>query len=307
MGRIVVIGSLNVDLVVQVPRLPVPGQTVTGDRLRTFSGGKGANQAVAAARLGGDVSMVGRVGGEPFGAMLLSGLQENGVDTGAVSRDPDEPSGTALILVEAGGQNTIALAPGANNAVGDADIALALNRLDRGDFLVLQLEIPLATVRRAIIGARRRGARAVLNAAPAARIEPDILKGLDVLVVNESEATAIFGIAVQDLPTAHQAVRAAAAAGVRLAVVTVGASGAVFSRGGDSRQVSAFDIEAVDATAAGDAFVGALVVALDHGLDAEEAVRFANAAGAATAAGHGAQSSLPTRDDLRRLFQVELP
>ena len=307
MGRIVVLGSLNVDLVIQVPHLPVPGQTVIGDRLQRFSGGKGANQAVAASRLGGDVSMVGRVGVDAFGSMLLGELQENGVDTTAVSLDPGEPTGTALILVEAGGQNTIAIAPGANSAVREPEVALALDRLDSDAFLVVQLEIPLASVRAAVLGARRRGARTLLNAAPAASVDPEMLRDLDVLVVNESEAAAMFGIAVQDLQTAHQAARAAASAGVLLAVITLGASGAVFSRGADSSHVPAFSTEAVDATAAGDAFVGALVVALNHGLQAADAVRFANAAGAAAAAGRGAQSSLPTRDDLRRLFKVELP
>ena len=306
MGRIVVLGSINVDLVVQVPKLPMPGHTVLGDRLRQLAGGKGANQAVAAARLGGDVSMVGRVGDDDFGAMLLDELRKSGVDTAAVCRDPEQPSGAALILVESGGQNTIAVAPGASSKVGEPDVSRALDRLDSGSSLVIQLEIPLAAVRSAIAGAARRGARTVLNAAPPTHLGAGLLKGLGVLVVNESEATEMFEIAVDDHESARRAAQAGAAFGVLLTVVTLGASGAVFCRGRDSAHVPGFVVDAVDSTGAGDAFVGALAVALDRGLGDLQSVRIANAAGAAAVLGYGAQSSLPTAEDLRRLFDVEL-
>lgn len=289
----------------RVPRLPAPGQTVLGDRLERFGGGKGANQAVAAARLGGAVSMVGRVGKDDLGSMLLDGLQKFGVDTHAVAQDPAEPTGAALILVEPSGENVIAVAPGANAQVSETDVA-TLDLLDPSAWLVVQLEIPLAAVRSAVPGARHRRARVLLNAAPPAQIGADLLNGLEVLVVNESEASAIFQVPVVDIDTACQAARTGAAAGVALTVITLGPAGAVFCRDGQCRHVPGFPVNAVDATAAGDAFAGALAVALDQRLDTDQAVRFANAAGAASVLSPGAQSSMPSPEDLRRLFDIEL-
>src|SRR5215472_5847483 len=171
---IVVLGSLNVDLVTHVPALPRPGETVLGDRLRTFAGGKGANQAVAAARLGGRVAMIGRVGGDGGGDSLLRQLERDGVDTAGVERDGQEPTGAALIMVGAGGENLIAVAPGANGRVGAADVERALSAAGPGGLLVLQLEIPMEAAAHALRGAASRGRRAVLNAAPAAALAPEL-------------------------------------------------------------------------------------------------------------------------------------
>jgi ribokinase len=293
---IVVLGSLNVDLVTRVAVLPGPGETVLGDRLLTFSGGKGANQAVAAARLGGLVAMVGRVGRDAGGDTLLRQLSLDGVDATGVSRDADEPSGAALIMVGADGENLISVAPGANGRVGDAEVERALRSAGRDGLLVLQLEIPRPAAVRAI----GEGTRVLLNAAPAAPLPLELLRGLEALVVNESEAAALLG---RPLPGV-EAARALRAAGCGLAVVTLGAAGAALCDADGARLAEPFAVRAVDTTAAGDAFVGALAVGLAAGRPAAEAVRFANAAGAAAATRAGAQESLPRLEDLRRLFGV---
>jgi ribokinase len=304
MGRIVVLGSLNTDLVTTVPHLPRPGETVLGDALHTFPGGKGANQAVAAARLGGRVSMVGRVGADPFGAALVEQLVVAGVDTGGVTRDPALPTGAALIVVDTAGQNQIAVAPGANQAVGEDEVEAALAMLGPGDLLLVQLEVPLPAVREAVLRTR---AAVLVNAAPPFRLDGELLQRLDVLVVNETEAEVLFARTVTGPEAAGEVTGIAQAAGVDLAIVTLGAAGAVFSDGRPPELVGPFGVQAVDATAAGDAFVGALAVALTAGTPASAAVQLANAAGAAATTKRGAQSSLPSPSDLKRLFGIDWP
>jgi ribokinase len=304
---ITVLGSLNTDLVVAVPRLPRPGETTTGDRLRTFPGGKGANQAVAAARLGGRVTMVGRVGMDAFGESLIRNLEANGIDASGVTRDDREPTGSALILVEERGQNMIALAPGANAMVGQDEVDRALARLRPEDILVLQLEVPLDAVRAAIEQGRAAQAVIVLNAAPATHLEEAVLSQLDVLVVNEGEARLLAGGVTESLPAPNEATaRALRAAGAKTVVMTLGSEGALLCNSDRPRHIDPFPVEVVDTTGAGDAFVGALSVALAAGLAPDSATRFANAAGAAATTSLGAQSSLPRQSDLRRLFGVDL-
>jgi len=301
-----VLGSLNVDLVTHVPALPRPGETVLGDRLRTFGGGKGANQAVAAARLGGRVAMVGRVGSDAGGDSLLRQLERDGVNTAGVVRDGDEPTGAALIMVGAGGENLIAVAPGANGRVGAADVERALSAAGPGGLLVLQLEIPMEAAAHALRGAASRGRRAVLNAAPAAALAPELLRGLEALVVNEPEAAALLRRPLEEAAGALAAARALHEAGARLAVVTLGAAGAALCDADGPRLAAPFPVTAVDTTAAGDAFVGALAVGLATGLPAAEAVRLGCAAGAAAVTRAGAQDSLPGSADLERLFGLRL-
>jgi ribokinase len=298
-GRIVVLGSLNVDLVARVPTLPRPGETALGDRLQTFTGGKGANQAVAAARLGAEVAMVGRVGTDAGGDLLLSALARDGVDVSGVARDGSEPTGTALIMVDAAGENLIAVAPGANGRVGPDEVARALAACGPGGLLVLQLEIPPAAVAAAV----RSGGRVLLNAAPAGELDRSLLRGVEALVVNEGEAAALLGRPMGGADAARELY----AAGAGLAVVTLGAAGAALCSPAGPAAVEAFPVEAVDTTGAGDAFTGALAVGLAAGWPLAEAARLASAAGAAAAARQGAQASLPWADDLERLFGVSVP
>jgi ribokinase len=301
---IVVLGSLNVDLVVRVPALPRPGETVLGDRLSTFAGGKGANQAVAAARLGGRVAMVGRLGADPGGDTLAGSLDREGVDASGVERDAGEPTGAALIMVDGGGENLIAVAPGANGRVGVADADRALRAAGADGLLVLQLEIPMDAAARAV----GRGGRVVLNAAPAAAAARELLRGLHALVVNQSEAAALLGGGpVRGGGAALETARALHEAGAGLAVVTLGAAGSVLCDADGARLVEPFVVTAVDTTAAGDAFAGGLAVGLAAGLPAAAAVRLGNAAGAAAATRAGAQASLPRPADLERLFGIRLP
>ncbi len=307
MSRVVVLGSLNMDLVVPLSRLPRSGETVIGERLQRFPGGKGANQAVAAARLGAAVAMVGRVGKDSFGDELLDNLKADGVDIDGVERDPDEPTGAALILVEKGGENMIAVARGAGGVVGEADVARATKGLHARDVLLLQLEIPMAAVASAANQAKAAGARVILNAAPAAPFEVGLLSQLEVLVVNELEAEPILGRPAGDTEEAVEAARTAVKRGARSAVVTLGSAGAVLAEGESVHRVEPQRVQAVDATGAGDAFVGALAAALAAGATLVEAAELAGAAGAAAVTKPGAQASLPRPDDLRRLFGVEWP
>ena len=297
-------GSLNQDLVIAVPRLPLPGDTVMGERLENFPGGKGANQAVAAARLGGQVAMVGRVGDDSFGTALINNLDVNGVDSSGIAVDPNQPTGAALIVVEDGGQSIIAVAPGANAKIDSPDVQRAVERLRPDDVLVMQLEIPVAAIELATSAARRAGALILLNAAPAQQLEKSLLGQLDVLVVNEREAQALTDRQSPQAALGAPEVTAAAlrALGPGIAIVTLGPAGSVFSDQSGVHRVEPFAVRSVDSTGAGDAFVGALAVGLAGGLPTEAAVRFANAAGAASTTKLGAQAALPTLDDLRRIF-----
>lgn len=304
--RVVVLGSLNTDLVVGLPHLPSPGETVIGSDLQTFAGGKGANQAVAAARLGAAVTMVGRVGDDARGMVLLAALGAAGIDC-LVVRDADRSTGAALIEVDSAGQNSIAVAPGANYAVDATQVDVAVQRLSSGDVLLLQLEVPVPAVEQAIVAGEQHGARVVLNAAPAGRLAPDVLRLADTVIVNEIEASVLFGHQVADVDSARQALIDANRDGLRQAVITLGELGTVVAVNGDVVAVPPQPINPVDTTGAGDAFVGAFVAALSEGIDYCEAARLGNAAGAAAAMVRGAQSSLPSRADLQRLFSIHWP
>jgi ribokinase len=247
--------------------------------------------------------MVGRVGGDAFAQVLLANLAENGVDSSGVQQDPDQATGAALILVGAGGQNLIALAPGANRAVGPADVDRAVVRLGRGDWLVMQLEIPMAAVDAAAERASAMGAHILLNAAPSQHLETALLRRLDVLVLNEHEVEAVEATTT-GLASAASALRSQ---GVGMVVVTLGARGALLCDQQGQQYIDAYGVQPVDTTGAGDAFVGALAVSLAANADPRAAVRFANAAGAAATASLGAQKALPRMEDLHRLFGVQPP
>jgi ribokinase len=290
--RVVVVGSANMDLVGLAARLPLPGETVLGDDFVMMPGGKGANQAIAATRAGGHAVFLGAIGSDAFGVTLSARIKAAGVDT-AHLRTSYGASGVAVIMVDRAGENSILVSPGANNSfvdLTDAERAVIAG----GDVLVCQQEIPVATVIAAARAARAGDTRVILNAAPARALPPELLANVDLLVVNEVEAQAITGGDTADV--------AALLALVPRVVLTLGAAGARFAeRGGRDEHVPAFPVEAADTTAAGDAFTGALAVAWGEGRDLVEAVRWANAAGAACARKVGASSSLPMRADIDAL------
>jgi ribokinase len=293
--RVTVLGSLNMDISVTVPRLPTPGATVLGAAAHFTPGGKGANQAVAAARLGADVRMVGCVGDDDFGRQLLAALRAEGIDTDAVRTVPSAPSGLAMIAVDEAGENLIIVAPGANHRVGPADVAKA----SKAGLLVISAEIPVPAIAQALAQAE---GRKILNLAPAPDNAAELVttagERLDWLVVNESEAAAVLGHPVSGLADAKQAAAHLIALGPRHAVVTAGAHGAALAGPDGTHTIEGFTVHAVDTVGAGDTFVGALAVALAAGVSPPEATRAAAAAGAAAVTRHGAQAAMPRPADV---------
>lgn len=297
MPEIAVVGSLNLDTTVQVGRLPVPGETVLGSGHFVDTGGKGANQAVAAARLGRDVAMVGMVGRDDAGHRLRSSLEESGVDIRSVLISREVPTGMAVITVDSSGENTIVVDPAANGAFDPARFESASAVVAAASVVLLQLEIPLDTVAAAAAAA---GGTVVLNPAPAADLPDDVLRRVDVLVPNATELARLAGTAVPRDPEAAIAA-ARGLDGPGAVVVTLGAEGAVVVDGGTAIHVPAPRIVAVDPTAAGDAFCGGLADALVRGESLVDATRWAVRCGAAAATRWGAQASLPARDDVLTL------
>jgi len=309
MGRIVVVGSLNVDLVANVPKLPGAGETVTAIGFQIHAGGKGANQAVAASRLGGEVAMIGTVGGDAYSETLLRSLAENRVDTREIRRAQNLSTGLALILVDTTGENVIAVVPGANSELDAGDAAIALNRISDANVVVMQLEVPLAVVERVCLEASKSNQKVIVNAAPFVAQAADLLRYVDVLVVNEVEASALFATDVRDHETARLALKVAGTLGPRVTVITLGAQGVAYCESGsEPESIPGIPVQVVDTTGAGDAFVGALAYALSRDWQTRDAISLGVAAGAATVMRRGAQSSLPAMHDVKRLMvQVAQP
>lgn len=308
MAKIVVVGSFNMDLVVRMPAIPRPGETLLGGVFATYPGGKGSNQAVAAARLGGQVITIGRVGADAFGDQLLSMARSEGIDTRFVGVDPAAATGVALIEVDAQGQNSIAVASGANFTLTGADVAAAFDRIEQIDLLVMPLETPMDTIVTAARLARQAGARVILNPAPAQHLGPELLKNVDVLIPNEHEAAFMTGIDIHSQQDARQAATTLLHSGPGSVIVTLGRQGALIATAAGAKiattQAPAFSVEPVDTTAAGDAFVGALAVALGEGLDLPAAARFASAAAAISVTRTGAQPSLPHRGEVEDFLRA---
>lgn len=284
------------DLVVSADRAPESGETLSGTGFQTIPGGKGANQAVAVARQGGDVAMIARVGDDAFGGELIGKLAENKVDITQVIQLPSTSTGVALIVVENNGQNRIIIVAGANGHLKPEDVAQASDLFDQCDFLVAQLEVPEATVAQALSIAREKGIKTVLNAAPAPKspFGEDILKQVDYLVVNETEAQAMSGMPVHDPGSAYEAARKLQQRSDGTVILTMGEQGAVTADRTEIWHTPAFKVEVKDTTAAGDGFIGGLVAQLQMGNPLKEAVVHASAAGALAATKFGAQPSLPS-------------
>jgi ribokinase len=308
MPRLTVLGSLNMDISVAVQRLPGPGETVLGSAAVIAPGGKGANQAVAAARLGGAVRMIGCTGDDAFGATARSALAAEGVDVSGVRVAGGSATGLALITVDAAGENVITVAPGANALVGEAETAAALSA--RSDLLVLSAEIPVGVLAEVLARARAAGLTCLLNLAPApaARESAALLGGgVGWLVVNQSEAAAVLGRAVSGLAGAGSAAHDLCDLGARHAVVTAGSQGAAVAGPGVDEVIPALSVRSVDSVGAGDAFVAALAVTLAAGVPAADAVRAASAAGATATTRRGTQDALPRPPDILAATGVAWP
>lgn len=296
--RIVVVGSSNTDLIVRAPTIPAPGETVLGTSFMTAAGGKGANQAVAAARLGASVTFVGRVGMDDFGDAAVAALERESIDVRWVERDAEAASGVAFIVVNDGGENAIAVAPGANARVDESQVDRAVEAIRDADILLLQLEIPLKVVRHATEIAREAGTMVILNPAPATPLGSELLAAVDVLTPNQGEAAMLSGRAVGGLEEARVAARALRAAGPREVVVTLGTDGALVEGADEQVHVPGVPVQAVDSTAAGDAFSAALAVGLARGGSTGDAARYATRVAALTVTRAGAQPSLPTTEEV---------
>ncbi len=303
MADIVVLGSLNMDLVVRTARMPRPGETVSGHSFVTVPGGKGANQAAAAARLGATVEMVGRVGNDAFGPALLQNLANQGVGTSYVTLDEEVASGTAIIMVDDGGENSIVVAAGANGRVGLPDLEAARSAIRGSRYLMLQYEVPLDVVWAAVEMARELGVQVILNAAPAHPTSSDRLDGVHCVMVNEHEAEFFTGIPVPDLASAERAGVGLLKMGVEAAIITLGPRGAYLVTDDLSMHVPAHVVDVVDTTAAGDAFAGGLTVALLRGYSMVEAVRYASCAGTLATTVLGAQTSLPSEEQVQAFYE----
>jgi ribokinase len=301
-AKIVVVGSSNTDMVIKTARIPEPGETVLGGRFLMTAGGKGANQAVAAARLGAEVTFVARVGSDIFGEAAIRNFETDGIRTECVSRDEETPSGIALIFVDETGENAIAVAPGANARLTPEDVARAESRIAEADLLLLQLEVPLETVRTAIEIARRYGRRVLLNPAPAQPVPEELLRQVDLLTPNETEAERLLGGRDAGLGGVAATAQELCNRGVGTVIVTMGKEGAFVVGSGAEYHVPGRRMTAVDTTGAGDAFSGALACALAEGRDLRAAIDFAIAASALAVTRMGAQASLPHRDEVERLL-----
>ena len=300
--KIVIVGSINTDMIVKVPRIPKPGETILGGKFSTAAGGKGANLAVAAARAGGDVTLIARVGNDMFGKQALEDFESNNINAKYIKTDNAEPSGVALIFVDEKGENSIAVASGANARLSHRDVTEAEEVIKSADILLMQLETPMESVKRAAKKAKEAGVKVILNPAPACPLDNTLLSTLYVITPNESEAELLTDISVTDFPSAEKAAFILLDRGVEVAIITMGSKGALIKTRELTKIVPGFKVNAVDSTAAGDVFNGSLVVAMAEGKTLEETVQFANAAAALSVTKLGAQPSAPKRVEIERML-----
>ena len=298
MKNICVIGSLNMDLVVNVDTMPKPGQTIIGSNFKEVPGGKGANQAVAMARLKGNVYMIGKVGEDGFGQTLINSLKNDKVDTTYIQTSKGA-TGVALITVDKNAQNSIEVSPGANFEVKEDDIDNNIEAIKNSDIVVLQLETPLNTIKYALNKAKELNKYTILNPAPAVKLDDEIIKNVDLLTPNETELEIISGVSIETEEDIQKAAQIMIEKGVKELIVTLGSKGSLYINKEKSMFKKAYKVEAVDTTAAGDSYTGALAVALSQDKNIEDAMDFASKVGALSVLKEGAQSSLPTLEDVK--------
>jgi ribokinase len=304
-SKVVVVGSTNTDMTVRVPRIPAPGETSLGRDFQITGGGKGANQAVAAARAGASVVFVTALGTDDLGDRALENFVRERIDVHLIRRVPGMPSGVALIFVDDSGENSIAVASGANSELGPDAVEPLARILDAGDVLLLQLEIPLATVEAAARIGVKQQARVILNPAPAQAVPDSLLATVSMVTPNEHEVKQLTGVDSSDEMALTRAAAVLGERGVRDLLITLGARGVFASADGVSELVPAFTVDAVDTTAAGDVFSGALAVALVEGRSSRDAVRFASAAAALSVTRMGAQASAPRRAEIEAFLREQ--
>jgi ribokinase len=296
---IVVVGSTNTDMVIKTARLPQPGETIIGGDFFMNAGGKGANQAVAAQRLGGKVLFIAKTGDDIFGREAVELFKSEGIDTSCVSIDPAHPSGVALITVDEEGENCIVVASGANAALMISDIKQAEDKIENAGIILVQLEIPLDTVKHIAALSSSKKIRFVLNPAPARKLPDELLKNVSVITPNQKETELLTGVTVKDKNSAQEAAKILHAKGIETVIITMGSEGAFVSEKDESKIIAAPKVKAVDTTAAGDIFNGALVVALSEGKNITDAVDFACRAAAISVTRLGAQASAPHKGECK--------
>ncbi|HLO92031.1 MAG: ribokinase [Chloroflexota bacterium] len=299
--KIVVVGSCNTDMVIKADRLPIPGETILGGVFLMNPGGKGANQAVAASRLGGNVTLISKTGNDVFGRQSVTLYNAENIKTDYIFSDSKNPSGVALITVDSFGENCIVVASGANASLCRADIDKAAAEIENSDLVLMQLEIPIDTVEYVAEMAHKKGIKVILNPAPARALSDTLLKNLYIIIPNKSEAEILSGIKVIDLESAKQAANIISEKGVDIVVITLGSQGALIKEYDNYQFVEAVKVDAVDTTAAGDVFCGSVCVGLSEGKSILESVKMAARASAITVTRMGAQSSIPYRSELASL------
>jgi ribokinase len=299
--KIVVVGSCNTDMVIKADRLPVPGETILGGTFFMNPGGKGANQAVAASRMGANVTLISKTGNDVFGKQSVMLYTAENIKTDFIYSDPKHPSGVALITVDSQGENCIVVASGANASLSPSDIDKASAEIESSNIVLMQLEIPIETVEYVAEMASKKGIKVILNPAPARALSDNLLKNLYIIIPNKSEAEILSGIKVSDIESAKQAADIISAKGVDIVVITLGSQGALIKEYNEYLFVEAFKVDALDTTAAGDTFCGAFCVGLSEGRSIPEAVKLAARAAAITVTRMGAQASIPYRTELSSL------
>jgi ribokinase len=296
--KIIVIGSSNTDMVVKSKKLPSPGETILGGNFLMNAGGKGANQAVAAAKLGANVIFVSKVGNDIFGNQAIEGFKNSGINTDFVFVDNENPSGVALILVDENGENSIAVASGANAHLQTTEVAKAIKKVQEGDIVLLQLETPISTIEYAIEACFNKKATIILNPAPAQILSEKIFRNLSFITPNETEAELLTGVKVNDEVSAAKAAAVFIEKGVQNVIITLGSKGALFYTKNKKQLIPTKTVKAVDTTAAGDVFNGALAVALSNEMETEYAISFACKAASISVTRMGAQSSAPSKEEI---------